>query len=547
MTFADIRWGLLLAGLGLFLFGIELMGDGLKSFAGDKLRDYIDKYTSNSIMAVFVGAIMTALVQSSGATTVITISFVRAGLMTLEQAAGIIIGANIGTTFTVFLIGLNIGEFSVYLILFGALLLRFFASKKYQDLGHILIGFGLLFFGIRLMSSTLAPLAQIPEVATFATACAKNNLIGLLGGIILTIAMQSSAGAIGVIQIIYVTGAISFKALIPFLFGSNIGTCVTALIASLGGNVPSKRAAFIHLLFNIFGSIIGMLCLSPLDTLMFNLTQSYGISPMMQIAIVHILFNLSTAIVLIPFIKAFCNLVRKIIAGEEPKKIKVNIEDLKVEKFPVPATALNVAQHSLLELEQIVLTNVKNAQNYLFNSKAKNDDFENIYQNEVLINKIVGVLISFLTSIPSEHMSEDAVRISGLYLEVANNLERIGDLAMNIGEFGKLVHEDKGDFSSKAQEEMEEMFACFYIMYQQCTAYLQSKDLPLYSQLMVKEAEMDSLEYHYRKHHFQRLSEKTCNSHIASSIYTDILATLERMGDHCCNICRSSFETYNHQ
>lgn len=544
MTFADVQWGLAFAGLGLFLFGIKLMGDGLKSYAGDKLRDYIDKYTSNPLSGVFIGAVMTAIVQSSSATTVITISFVRAGLMTLEQAMGIIIGANIGTTFTVFLIGLDFGQFSVYLILIGALFLHFTQQKKSQDLGHIIIGFGLIFFGITEMSNSLSLLGQVPQIKAFAELCSKNPFIGLLGGAILTAIMQSSSGALGVMQIIYETGVIPFNAIVPFLYGSNIGTCVTALLASLDGNTPSKRASFLHLLFNLMGATLGMIFLQPLSQFVFWLTKLGNIGPKTQISVVHILFNVITAILIIPFINPICKMVRKIIRGEEPKKITINIDDLNVEKFPVPAAALPVAYHSLEELRNLVLENVNKAQAYLMNEKGKKDELEEIQQNEILINKIVHVLTTFLTSMPAELMSVESSRAYDLYLEITNNLERIGDLAVNIGEFAKMVHDDRGRFSASARGELDEMFLCLHAMYERCFSYLETRELRLYSQVMVKEAELDSLEYNSRKNHFKRLANKTCTSSIAGSIYADILANIERMGDHCCNICRSSFEVY---
>lgn len=547
MTFADVNWGLVFAGLGLFLFGIKLMGDGLKSYAGDKMRDYIDKYTSNPFTGVLIGAVMTAIIQSSSATTVITISFVRAGLMTLEQAMGIIIGANIGTTFTVFLIGLDVGYLAMYLIFLGAIYLYFAQHKKAQDIGHIIIGFGLLFFGMEQMSHSLSVLSQIQTVRNFAELCAQNPLIGLLGGAILTAFMQSSSGAIGVIQIVYEAGAIPFLAVVPFLYGSNIGTCITAVIASMDGNVPSKRASFLHLAFNVTGAIIGMFSLPLINSFIIQLVSIFGIGPKMQIAVVHILFNVVTAIILTPFIRPLCLFVKNIIKGEEPRTLTVNIDDLQIEKYPVPAAGLTVAYKSIEELKDLVDTNVQKAHQYLLNSKAKSDDFEIIHQNETLINKMVNVLTIFLTSMPADLMSDEATRTNNLYLEIANNLERIGDLAVNIGEFGQLIHENKGGFSEMAVNEINEMFACLHDMFDRCFTYLETKEIRMYSQLMVKEAEMDSLEYQSRKNHFKRLSSKECTSPIAGSIYADILANIERMGDHYCNICRSSFEVYgNH-
>ena len=545
MSFQDINWSMAIAGLGLFLFGISLMGDGLKSLAGDKLRDYIDKYTSSPVKGVLVGAIMTAIIQSSGATTVITISFVRAGLMTLEQAAGIIIGANIGTTITAFLIGLNFSAISVYFILIGSMLLLFSSRRKLQDLSRVLVGIGLLFFGIKLMGDNLVNLKYVPEFRHFAELCALNPIIGLLGGVVLTFCMQSSSAAIGLIQVIYESGAITFDAVIPFLFGSNVGTCLTAVIASLGGNASSKRAATLHLTFNVLGSILGMIALKPLCSFIYYLTSTFAISPMMQIAFVHIIFNFTTAILILPFVDRLCALVRKMIKGEEPKQRKLNIEDLNVESYPIPAAALNVAYQTILQLGDIVLTNVKESEAYFLSKKEDSDLFDGIKSNEAVINKVVHTVTFFLTNMPMDKMSNESLKTNSLYLEVANNLERIGDLCMNMAEFAQLIYESKGLFSNEALNEITEMYAVFYEMYDDVFAYLEDHNLHHYSKLMVKESTMYSMEYRFRQNHFKRLADKTTATPIASSIYVDVLGTIERMGDHCCNISRSTFEAFS--
>lgn len=542
MTFSDIRWDLFLGGLGLFLFGIVLMGDGLKSFAGDKLRDYIDKYTSKPWQGIIIGAIMTALVQSSSATTAITIGFVRAGLMTLEQAAGIIIGANIGTTMTAFLIGLNVEGMSVYFIFIGALLLMFTKKKKLQDLGNIIVGFGILFYGIGLIGDTLVHLKDVHEFQLFAQLCTKNPLIGLVGGVIMTCAMQSSSAAIGVIQIIYETGAIPFIAVIPFLYGSNIGTCITAIMASMGGNVSSRRTAALHLFFNVIGTILGILGIGLLDSLMAYLSANFYVQPMMQIAIVHIIFNCTTAIVVFPFIKQLCQFIRKVVPGDEPKRLSVNIEELNPNAFPVASTALTVAYKSILQLRDLVYDNLKNTQAYATGTEHSEDDYDQIEQTESLINKLDSSITTFLTQLQVDHMSDEAIHTNTLYLEVAKNLERIGDLSMNVAEFAKMVHEDKGSFTQAAYSELNEMFEYLYLMFKDAFDYLETKEIRLYEDIMTKEAQLDTLEYNSRKNHFKRMATKECSSAVASSIYADVLGNLERMGDHCCNIARNTFE-----
>ena len=543
MSFADIRWDLFLGGLGLFLFGIVLMGDGLKSFAGDKLRDYIDRYTSKPWQGIIIGTIATAIIQSSSATTAITIGFVRAGLMTLEQAAGIIIGANIGTTMTAFLIGLNVEGLAVYFIIIGALILMFTKKTKMQDLGHIIIGFGILFYGIGLIGDTLVYLKDVPAFTAFAQLCTKNPIIGLIGGVIMTCAMQSSSASIGVIQIIYETGAIPFIAIIPFLYGSNIGTCITAIMASMGGNASSKRAAALHLTFNIIGTLIGMLMLVPLNNLMTYINSIFDVQAMMEIAIVHIIFNVVTTILVFPFINQLCLLIRKIVPGEEPKKLEVNIDDLDASAFPVASTALSVANRSILQMKEIVSANLLRAQDYIAKDDLDIDGFDEISQNEALINKLDYSISAFLTQLTIDHKSDDAVKTNSLYLQIVKNLERVGDLTINIAEFAKMVQESKGAFSTTAHKELNDMFDNVKEMIECSFEYVKNRDIRQYELLMSMEAKLDNQEYLARINHFERLVTKECVSAVASSVYADVLSNIERIGDHCCNIARDAFES----
>ena len=537
MTFADIKWGMFLCGLGLFLFGVVIMGDGLKSLAGNKLKDLIDKYTSKSWQGIVVGAGLTALVQSSSATTAIVIGFIRAGLMSLEQATGVIIGANIGTTITSFLIGLNISGLAPYMIVIGAFITLLSKNNKLIYSAHVLLGFGMLFYGIDLIGSTLSHLSEIEEFVVLANLCSENYLIGLVIGIVMTVAMQSSSAAIGVIQIIYETGAMPFSAILPFLFGSNIGTCITAIMTSLGGNVSSKRAAALHTIFNIIGTVLGMLGLPLLN----NLVLSMNLNPKMQIAVVHIIFNTTTAILVFPFIKQLCNLVRIIIKGDEPKKIKVDISNLDPKLFPVSSAALAVAYNSILQERNLVLDNCKLSQEYLLNDKANNTILDSFNSNEEIINKIDVSLTSFLTNIETGTMSDEDNKLQIIYLEINKNLERIGDMAMNIVQMSTMIKNDKGSFTKAAEKELNQMFDTLYTMMNITFAYVDDKSLDTYGELVIKEDQMDSLEEQARSNHFTRMTKGECHSAVASSLYVDIIYNLERMADHCFNIAKNVF------
>lgn len=537
MTFADIKWGVFLCGLGLFLFGVVIMGDGLKSLAGNKLKDFIDKYTSKPLQGIIVGAGLTALVQSSSATTAIVIGFIRAGLMSLEQAAGVIIGANIGTTVTSFLIGLNISGLAPYLIVVGAFIILLSKNKKLIDAAHVMLGFGMLFYGIELIGDTLKHLSEIEQFARLANLCANNHFIGLAIGMLMTVAMQSSSAAIGVIQIIYETGAMPFSAIIPFLFGSNIGTCITAIMTSLGGNVSSKRAAALHTTFNIIGTIIGMFALPLLNSLILSM----NLNPMMQIAIVHIIFNVATAILVLPFIKYLCAFVKFIIKGEEPKKKNIDLSNLNPTLFPVASAALDVAYNSLLQERDLVLENSKLVHGYLLDPKANKDIVDDLNSNEDLINKIDTALSKFLTDINTSSLTDEDNKRQIIYLEINKNLERIGDMAINILEMSNMIKDDRGSFTKEAEVELNAMFNNLYKMLATTFDYVATKSIDTYGELVIQEDEMDSLEEQARSNHFTRMAKGECHSAVASSLYVDIVYNLERMADHCCNIAKNVF------
>ena len=537
MTFADIKWGVFLCGLGLFLFGVVIMGDGLKSLAGNKLKDFIDKYTSKPLQGILVGAGLTALVQSSSATTAIVIGFIRAGLMSLEQAAGVIVGANIGSTVTSFLIGLNITGFAPFMIVIGAFAMMFSKNKKMINVANILIGFGIIFYGIDLIGDTLSHLKEVEQFTKLAEMCANNHFIGLAIGIVMTMAMQSSAAAIGVIQVIYETGAMPFSAVLPFLFGSNIGTCITAIMTSMGGNTSSKRAALLHTTFNIIGTIIGMLALPLLN----NLILSMNLNPKMQIAVVHIIFNITTATLVLPFIKQLCGLVKLIIKGNEPKKKNIDLSNLNPTLFPVASAALDVAYNSLLQERDFVLENSKLVHNYLLDPKAKKDLVDDMNSNEDLINKIDSSLTKFLTDINTSSLTDEDNKRQIIYLEITKNLERIGDMAINILEMSDMIKEDKGEFTKGAELELNAMFNNLYSMLATTFKYVDTKSMDDYGELVIQEDIMDSLEEEARSNHFTRMTKGECHSAVASSLYVDIVYNLERMADHCCNIAKNVF------
>ena len=546
MTLADIRWDLILGGFGLFMFGIKFMGDGLKSFAGDKLRDYIDKYTSNPLKGVLIGAIITIFIQSSSATTAITIGLVRAGLMKLEQAAGIIFGAYIGTTVSAFLISLSIDQYSLYFVFIGGLIVSFARKKKMRYVGEIVLGFGSLFYGLMIMGDSLKALKDLPEFVQIVQTLANQPILSLLVGTLMTAIIQSSSAAIGVIQKIYESGAVPFIAVLPFIFGSNIGTTITGILAALGGSLSARRTAGLHTVFNIIGTLIGMILLYPYANLIRWLTSLLNLEPMMQIAFTHIIFNLTTTILLLPFLKQLCNLVRKIIPGNEPERIEINIDELETIQSTVPSVSLNVAQKAIIKLGSVVEHNVKDTQAF-FNNPSNSEEKEIIQQSESLINSLDHKITDYILRVSNmPHMTENDMAEMNTHLQVVKNLERIGDLAINLSEFFDMVREDKEDFTNEAKDDINQMFEMFDHMLNLSLEVYQTKNYASYNALLEDENYMDGLEYQARQAHFKRMHQSICVNGVASSVYCDILSTLERMSDHCCNIARYAINDDKH-
>ncbi|MBE6107174.1 MAG: Na/Pi cotransporter family protein [Erysipelotrichaceae bacterium] len=543
-----ISWDLIVGGFGLFMFGIKFMGDGLKAVAGDKLRDYIDKYTSKPLMAVAIGAIITCLIQSSSATTAICIGLVRAGLMKLEQAAGIVMGANIGTTITAFIIGLKIEKYALYFVCIGALLLSFSSKKKMRYFGEIILGFGCLFYGLNIMGDALKQLKDLPQFIQIAETMGKQPILGMLCGTIMTGVIQSSSAFIGIVQKIYESGGMTLMAAVACVFGSNIGTTITGVFAALGGSLAAKRTAGLHTLFNVVGTIIAMILIVPYVSLVETISNALSLSPMMQVATAHIIFNVAATLLFFPFMKQMCALVKKIIPGQELERIDVRIDELDPHlAHTLPASALNVAEQAILKMGGVVEENLVETQKFLNSKKPSGDDVDLIKQSESLINSLDNKITEYLMIIgKEEQLTEHDASEQTLDLRVVKDLERIGDLSLNVMEFFEMLHEDNGAFSDTAMKRLNEMYDLLRNMVKQSLAIYQSKSFEAYVELCKDEDRMDILEDTAREEHFARMQRNECTSSVAGSVYCDILGTIERMADHAVNIARDSVEVQPH-
>jgi len=539
----DIDWQAILGGLGLFLFGIKFMGDGLKSLAGDKLRDIIDKYTSKPWMGLLIGIFVTVVVQSSSATTAITIGFVRAGLMRLDQTVGIIFGANIGTTITAFLVGLKVEKYSLFFIFVGAMMLLFSKRKKQGYVGEITLGFGMLFFGLMLMGDALKALKDIQAFHDMTLAMSIHPWWAVGGGIIMTAMIQSSSAMIGIVQKIYEAGGMPFAAAVPFVFGSNIGTTITAALAAMGGSLASRRAAGVHTLFNVLMTVVSVLLLPFYVITVGYLTNLFKIQPMMQIAVAHIIFNLVGTALFYPLIKQMVWIIKKTIRGDEKERIDINTEEFDSGlAHDLPTAALGVAKRATLKMGEISTEVIETAKLYF--NKEPRINLDSITELEDIINNFDTKITDYLLLISKEKLNEDDIEQNSINLQIVKNLERIGDLTMNLGEFFDLVYDARESFSQQALDEVNNMFDLVIHMLNRSLKIYEHNDFSLLQSVKEDETYLDLLESKARNNHFARMRSDECPTTIGGSVFVDILGTLERMGDHAENIARSVFNVH---
>ena len=540
MTPADISWDFIIGGLALFLFGIQFMGDGLKSIAGEKLREYIDRYTNKPWKGILVGSIITVFIQSSSATSAIAIGFVRAGLMSLEQSIGIIIGANIGTTVTAFLIGLKVEALALYFVFLGVLITLFAKRKKQTYMGQIVLGFGLLFFGLRLKGDVLSKLGQMDFFTTLATPMQNQPILGFISGNLMTSIVQSSSAVVGFIQKIYDSGAMTLTAALPFVFGSNIGTTVTAVFASIGGSTSAKRAAAVNVLFNTIGSVIFMFLLTPYVDFIAFLSDKYSISPMMQIAIAHILRTIVISILAYPCINLMVSVIKKIIPGEE-ERIEVDLEGLDPKlAASLPAGALGVSKQVTVKMGELASDCIRASQEYFNKKSGKYRGMSSQYEDAInsLDSKITEYLMTIAHNSLSEHDTDEFIN----NLQIIKNIERVGDLTMNLNEFYELTYEDKGAFTDEAVGDVNEMYETVLEMNEIALNYFSTREEHYIQMINDKENYLDLVEEKARQRHFKRMAGEVCGSGVAASIFVDILGTLERIGDHIWNIVKEGNE-----
>ncbi|WP_420974977.1 Na/Pi cotransporter family protein [Bacillus thuringiensis] len=522
-----------IGGLGIFLFGIKYMGDGLQQAAGDRLRDILDRFTTNPLMGVLAGMLVTVLIQSSSGTTALTVGLVSAGFMTLRQAIGVIMGANIGTTVTAFIIGIKIGEYALPIMAVGAILLFFFKNKKVHSLGQVIFGFGMLFFGLELMSAGMKPLRSLESFQELTVSMSDNPILGVVVGTVFTLIVQSSSATIGILQELFGQGAIDLQAALPVLFGDNIGTTITAVLAAIGTSIAARRAALVHVIFNIVGTIIFTILLVPFTSLIQYFQTSLNLNPEMTIAFAHGTFNVTNAVIQFPFIAVLAWIVTKLIRGED------SAIDFKPQHLnPIfieqsPAIALTEAQKEIIRMAEFSLHGLKEANQFLNTQDKKHADMAT--QLEGAINNLDKKIIEYLVLLSEKPLSPTDSEKHSVLAGVVGDIERVGDHVENLVELVDFQISNRVSLSDEALGELNEMLELTISTLQDSVEALTNFDTELAQTVIAKERKIDQMERVLRKRHVLRLNERSCSGD-ASIIFVDMVSNLERIGDHAVNI-----------
>ena len=530
----------LLGGLALFLYGMQMMSGGLEAAAGNRMKEILEKLTSNRILGVLVGAVITAVIQSSSATTVMVVGFVNSGMMSLQQAVWIIMGANIGTTVTGLLISLDVGMLAPLFAFIGVAMVVFLKAPKAHHFGSILAGLGVLFIGMDMMSAAMYPLRESEAFISLMTRF-SNPVLGILAGTIFTALIQSSSASIGILQALANGGLIGLRGSMFVLFGQNIGTCITAVLASVGTSRNAKRTTLIHLMFNLIGTAVFTLLALTLPIADWIMALVPG-APAGQIATLHILFNVSTSLLLIPFGTHLAALATKLLPEEKEPAAETTFSDLLQGdlyrgRSLFGSSAIQLEMLSLEIRRMIVLAGDnldKSFRAVLSQGKA---DIAPLVAAEDTIDGMNKEIKRYISRILAFEKSDNAVSSIEEYFLITGNAERIGDHALNIAEYTNMIRDKQIVFSKRAQEDIRQM--------QEITGKMLEKTLETpadttewLSDIAGMEQQIDDMTEAFREQHLQRMRQGLCSEE-ACLLYSDLLTDFERVGDHTLNIAQS--------
>ena len=531
----------LVGGLGLFLYGMKLMSDGLEKAAGAKMRSILEFFTKNRFIGMMVGILFTAIVQSSSATTVMVVSFVNSGLMSLLQAAGVIMGANIGTTVTSQLIAFNLSEIAPLFVMAGVIMVMFCEKNSVKKAGEVVLGFGILFVGLSTMSGAMSTLKESPQIVDM-LASLKNHYVAILVGFVITAILQSSSATVGIVLLLATQGLLKLPICFFIILGCNMGSCVSALLASLGGKKDAKRAAWIHFLFNIVGSAIILVFLTvALEPITGIIQRLSGDSVARQVANAHTLIKVCEVIILFPFIQWIVKLTYLIVPGDDKKKGEEEFELVYIGDKAVfsPTTAVVEATRELERMGNMAITNLTRAMNCLVT--LDEEELKKVYSMEKNIDFLNHAITDYLVKINQTTLPiDDAKSIGGLF-HVVNDIERIGDHAENVADACRTRMEEKVSFRKEAQAELSGMLDAVIKITTYSLDMFSNNNRIHMQEILELEDNIDKMERELQQNHVQRLTRGECTPN-AGMLYSDIVSGLERVADHATNIAFSILE-----
>jgi phosphate:Na+ symporter len=538
-----------IGGLGMFLFGMENMADGMQKTAGSKMSSFLGMLTNNRIMAVALGALITAIIQSSGATTVMVVGFVSAGVLNLSQAVGVIMGANIGTTITAWIVSmsqlgdafaiLKPGFYAPCLIGIGALLIVFGKTQKKKTAGEILIGLGLLFMGLDFMSGAISPYTDAPIFSKAFEILGGNPLLGMLIGALVTALLQSSSASVGILQTLAMNGVVTTNAAIYITLGQNIGSCVTALLSSAGGSRTAKRAAVIHLTFNVIGAVL----VGTLGFIFFMIRPEFAASNIsaVQISMFHTVFNLGMTVLMFPFADVLVKISGLVVKATkedmeteaEDEEAASTFQHLDERIFESPAFALDMASLEVVHMGQITCKNLKRALKAV--QTGDRAVIEKVYKTEKTINNMEKMLTEYLIKVDNLSLTEQQKKVVNDLFYSVNDIERIGDHAENLAEKAEYMLEHDLTFSELGREDIRIIGESALNSVQYAVTARQESSMDAVRKVSQYEDEVDSLEEDMREKHIGRLSRGECVPS-AGVVFLDIISNLERVSDHAYNV-----------
>lgn len=523
----------LLGGLALFLYGMKLMGEGLEKAAGDRLKRLLEALTRNPLMGLLVGVVFTMIIQSSSATTVMVVGFVNAGLLDLMQATGIILGANIGTTVTAWIVaGFQATAFMPLVLLIGVAMMMFLKKLKLQRIGQVVAGFGMLFVGMGMMSDAMKPLAESAEFARLMTAF-SNPIMALLVGVAVTAIIQSSSASVGILEMLAIQGLVPLETSLYIIMGTNIGTCVTAMLSAVGATRTAKRAALIHLMFNVLGTLVVFILVSllPVSTWIGHIN-----GPALQIAVAHTSFKVFEVLCFVLLRKWLVKLVMILVPGEDKQGEGKSLKFLDDRILSTPPIAVAQICKEIERMGDIAIANLTRAMDAFFNKDSSL--INEVEQSEDVVNYLNHEITRYMVAAAQLDLPASDVEQLGEMFHVVNDLERIGDHAENMAEYANSRIEEEIPFSEDGLAELRDMLDKTVALFKLSMEAFHTRDQHLLPRVLVQEENIDDMEKTLQQSHVDRLTRGACTPR-SGMIFSDMLSNLERVADHATNVAFS--------